>query len=289
MSTRRAGPFEFDHGAQFFTARSREFRAFLEPMLQAGVVAAWPARFAEIQRSQIVATRRWGNENPHFVGVPGMSAVGRKLASGLNIRLETAVRSVSRVGDRWQLFGGGDVLLGEFDWVIVTAPATQAADLLASASIASYARRVRMRACYALLLGFDEPQDLPWNAALVRGADISWISVNSSKPGRAEPFCLVVHSTNTWAEANVDEDIEVIRHHLAEECREVAGIDTAAAAFVDVQRWRYANVDEQHGDLFALDAGQRLAMCGDWFVRGRVEGAFRSAIALAGRIADEAA
>jgi renalase len=289
MSTRRAGPFEFDHGAQFFTARSREFRAFLEPMLQAGVVAAWPARFAEIQRSQIVATRRWGNENPHFVGVPGMSAVGRKLASGLNIRLETAVRSVSRVGDRWQLFGGGDVLLGEFDWVIVTAPATQAADLLASASIASYARRVRMHACYALLLGFDEPQDLPWNAALIRDADISWISVNSSKPGRAEPFCLVVHSTNTWAEANVDEDIEVIRHHLAEECREVAGIDTAAAAFVDVQRWRYANVDEQHGDLFALDAGQRLAMCGDWFVRGRVEGAFRSAIALAGRIAVEAA
>lgn len=146
-----------------------------------------------------------------------------------------------------------------------------------------------MHACYALLLGFDEHQDLPWNAALVRDADISWISVNSSKPGRAGPFSLVVHSTNAWADAHVDEDTEIVRHHLAQECREVAGIDTAAAAFIDVHRWKYANVDEQGGDDFALDAGQRLAMCGDWFVGGRIEGAFRSASALAESIAREAA
>lgn len=286
MATRRAGRFEFDHGAQFFTARSDAFRAFIDPLLTAGVVADWTARFAELQRDRKIASRRWDNGNPHYVGVPSMNAVARHLASDLDIRRKTAVRSLARSGARWHLIGDEKRLLGEFDWVVVTAPAAQAAQLLAATSIASAATGVRMQACYALLLGFDKPVDLPWHAALVHDANISWISVNSSKPGRPEPFSLVVHSTNAWADAHVDEEAEAVRSHLADEVGAVTGVDVASAAFCDLHRWRYANADRQDGALYALDPDQRLAACGDWFVRGRVEGAFSSAKALAGRIGD---
>jgi len=287
MATRRAGSFRFDHGAQFFTARTQAFRTFLEPLIEAGVVADWPARFAELRRGQVAERRQWGDDHPHYVGAPGMNAIGKALASGLDVRLDTAVTSLSRRGARWQLAGDGQRSLGEFDWVIVTAPAAQSADLLAPTSLAAVAARVRMHACFTLLLGFEAPVDLPWQAALVHDADISWISVNNSKPRRPAPSSLVVHSTNAWANAHADADIETVKRHLLDECREVTGIDTAAAAFVDVHRWRYANVDPQSGDLFALDSDQRLAACGDWFIRGRVEGAFSSAHALAGKILQE--
>jgi renalase len=289
MATRRADPFAFDHGAQFFTARSKAFRSFLEPLVEVGVIADWPARFVEIRRGRAVSSRPWSDAYPHFVGVPGMNALARQLASGLRVRLQTNVRSMNRRGARWQLLGERQELLGEFDWVVVTAPAAQAAEIIGPASIEADAARVRMHACFALLLGFEEPRDLPWDAALVRDADISWVSVNSSKPGRPASFSLVVHSTNAWADAHVDEDTELVRRHLAEEFRKVTGIDAAGAACTDLHRWRYANVDKQDGELYALDAGQRLALCGDWFVRGRVEGAFTSARALAERILQEAA
>jgi len=284
MATRRAGPFEFDHGAQFFTAQTRAFHAFIEPLLNAGVVADWPARFAELQRDRIVATRRWGGDNPHYVGFPAMNAVGKALASGLDIRLGTAVHTLAQDGARWQLFDDGQRLLGEFDWLVVTAPAEQAAELLASTSIGAAAANVRMQACYALLLGFDTPVDLPWQTAIVRDADISWISVNNSKPGRPESFSVVVHSTNAWANAHMDRDSEAVQRHLAGEFTTVTGIDIGAASFVDLHRWRYANADRHDGDLYALDTGQRLAACGDWFVKGRVESAFTSASALAGAL-----
>jgi predicted NAD/FAD-dependent oxidoreductase len=280
MATRRAGTFQFDHGAQFFTARTRSFRTFLEPLVEAGVVADWPARFAELRRGQIVESRQCNDDYPHYVGTPGMNAIGKALASGLDVRLDTAVTSLERQGAGWQLAGDGQRPLGEFDWVIVTAPAAQAADLLSHTSLAAVATSVRMRACYALLLGFDEAVELPWQAALVHDADISWISVNSSKPGRLSSSSLVVHSTNAWADAHADANIEDVRRHLLGECSDVTGIDMAAA-FVDVHRWRYANVDRQEGNSFALDPDQGLAACGDWFVRGRVEGAFSSANALA--------
>ena len=280
MATRRAGSFKFDHGAQFFTARTRAFRTFLEPLVEAGVIADWPARFAELRRQHVVESRQWSDDNPHYVGTPGMNAIGKALAFGLDVRLNTAVASLSRKREQWQLADDGRRPLGEFDWVIVTAPAAQAADLLAPTALASAAASGRMHACYALLLGFDEAVNLPWEAAVVRDADISWISVNSSKPGRPSSSSLVVHSTNAWADAHVDDDVESVRRHLLGEFRDVTGIDSAAA-FVDVHRWRYANVDRQQGDSFALDPDQQLAACGDWFVRGRVEGAFSSANALA--------
>ena len=228
-----------------------------------------------------MVNRAWDGENPHYVGFPAMNAVGKALASGLDIRLETAVRSLAQDGARWQLFGDGQRLLGEFDWVVVTAPAGQAAELLAPTSIAAAAANARMHACYALLLGFDKPVDLPWQAAIVHDADISWISVNNSKPGRPESFSVVVHSTNAWANAHMDSDLGAVQRHLAGEFSAVTGIDVGAASFVDLHRWRYANADRHDGDLYALDTGQRLAACGDWFVKGRVEGAFTSARALA--------
>ena len=287
MATRRAGIFEFDHGAQFFTARSRAFRRFLEPLVEAGAVADWQARFAELRRDEIVGIRQWDGRQPHYVGVPGMNAVGRALASGLDVRLETAVRSLARKGERWQLLGDGGRPLGEFDWVIVTAPSAQTAELLASTSLASAAANSRMQACCALLMGFEETVDLPWQAALVDDADISWISVNSSKPDRPATSSIVAHSTNHWADDHLDDETGAIQQHLADEFRDLTGIDPATATFVGLHRWRYANSDRQGGDVYALDTGQRLAACGDWFVRGRVEGAFTSVRALAERILQE--
>jgi predicted NAD/FAD-dependent oxidoreductase len=36
MATRYAHDYEFDHGAQFFTARTLEFREFLQPLVDDG-------------------------------------------------------------------------------------------------------------------------------------------------------------------------------------------------------------------------------------------------------------
>ena len=46
MATRYGADFEFDHGAQFFTARSAAFKDFLEPLVAHEIVACWHARFA---------------------------------------------------------------------------------------------------------------------------------------------------------------------------------------------------------------------------------------------------
>ena len=191
---------------------------------------------------------------------------------------ETQIDNIERFGKHWILTDSNSSTFDHYDWVVLTAPAVQTA-VLASAypNLVALCGERTMQPCFALMLGFAEPMQLPWQAALVRNADISWISVNSSKPGRAEPFTLLVHSTNAWADDHIDDKLEDVQEHMLREASSVCGEDLRHAEHCDVHRWRYANIAKQRGPEFYIDDKAQLAACGDWFVRGRIEAAYTSA------------
>ena len=282
MATRSAGAFQFDHGAQFFTARDKRFKRFLEPAINQGYIAIWRARFAELDGSVITAARIWDEAPAHYVGVPRMSQIGARLAAGLNLRAETEITRLERRDGRWLTYDQQGQAAGEFDWVISAIPAAQAARLLPPLFSGHAAiRQKKMLACYSLMLGFAAPLRLGWQAALVANANISWLSQDSSKPGRPDEATLVAHSTNEWAEAHIEADQEYVQRRLCREVEQVAGIDTGRAAHIGLRRWRYANIGRQAGQAFFIDPAAKLAAVGDWCSHGRIEAAFLSACKLA--------
>ena len=282
MATRYSGKFEFDHGAQFFTARSARFRAFLQPLIDAGVVANWKARFAEYDGNCLSTLRSWNDEYPHYVGTPRMNRIGKTLSADLDVVFEADISAVDRGRDGWTLSDSNGAETGPFDWLVMTSPAAQTAALAQGfAGLSAFCGERRMLGCFALMLGFARPIDLPWHAALVRNADISWLSVNSSKPARGSAFSLLVQSTNAWAEAHLEKDRDFVLEHLLDAASQVTGEDLRAAVHRQAHRWRYANIDRQSGPTFFVDDDSRLAACGDWCVRGRIEAAFTSASDLA--------
>ncbi|NND35785.1 MAG: FAD-dependent oxidoreductase [Gammaproteobacteria bacterium] len=285
MATRSAGAWEFDHGAQFFTARTPEFQDFLRPLREQELVAEWRASCVELNGRKIKAVRNWSQDFPRLVATPKMNALGKWLADGLTVRANVNVQELERDGAGWHLIDATLASLGPFDWVVSSAPAPQTAALLPDYSpLHDHARGIAMQACFALLLGFDAAPDPDWQAALVHDADIGWISVNSSKPGRSSACSIVVHSTNAWAEQHIDDPVDDVTAHLVRTVSEISGIEANSAAHCDLHRWRYANINTQRRAA-QVDPDNRLAACGDWFVRGRVEGAFTSAQRLLSQLA----
>ena len=59
IATRRSEPYFFDHGAQFFKARSAEFKDFINPMIKQGIIQTWNARFVEFENRKITTRRNW--------------------------------------------------------------------------------------------------------------------------------------------------------------------------------------------------------------------------------------
>ena len=285
LATRRAAPWHFDHGAQFFTARSPEFRAVVEQWIASGDLDIWEADFVEIDGNRVCFGRRWTRAVPHYVAVPGMNALGKRLAAGLDIRLQTRVAAVEHEAGAWCLRDAANMSLGTADWVVTACPAPQSHALLPDCFIHRDAlASKRMVSCFALMLGLAEAPAIPWQAALLRNADLSWISLSSAKPGRPEASAIVALATNCWSEAHMEDDREQVAEHLLGEVRKIVGHGLPEILHRDLHRWRYANIPTQRGERSLFDPGNRLAACGDWCVYGRVEGAFASAMDLAQRL-----
>jgi renalase len=282
MSTRRADLFSFDHGAQFFTARAIEFQEALKPLLLDGVVKPWCGQFIEFDGAQVVRRYAWNEHQPHYVGVPSMSAVVKYFARGLDIRTNSRIIGLHR-SSTWSLEDQNGIVYGPFDRVIITAPIAQTMALLPNTiSFFSSGPLPVMQACYSLMLGFNEPLNLNFDAALVKNKDISWISVNSSKPGRPPAPTILVHATNRWADKHLETPSEEVLAYLLQEASDVIKLDlNHLAKHRSVHLWRYANIKKQPSSDPYWDNELGIGVCGDWCLQGRVEAAFLSGFRLA--------
>lgn len=286
MATRRAEPYAFDHGAQYFRARTPDFKRLLKIYADRGIVLPWHARYAELDRNRELCAELWPDSDPCYVASPAMNSLAKALGVDTDVRLQTRVTGIKRYAGSWRLRGEDGSELGDFDWVIAATPAPQAADLMPAAfEHGTTLRAAKLSASFTLMLGFEQPLELGWDAARIHAADLSWIAVNSSKPGRnPEHFSVVAQSSNAWADAHVEDDLQAVARHLSEEFRAITGEDPATAVHRALHRWRFANPSTDEVDLTLVDEANRLAACGDWCGAGRVESAFLAAQRISTRV-----
>ena len=265
MATRRAGGLQFDHGAQYCTARGEPFRSRLLEWQGRGAVAEW-------------LPGKW-------VGIPRMTAPARSLAEGLQVFREYPVTGLAGGPGRWRLVSSAapasPVEQQTFDAVIMAIPAPQASPLAVSAGVRFAAlERVRYAPCLTLMLAFDRPTRLEEPALSPADGPIAWIARNNTKPGRgAAQETLVLHATPDWSRAHLEDAPDRTADAMLQAAR--ASIGAADPVFRMVHRWRYARVEQVAGGPFAWDPARRVGACGDWGGGARVEAAFDSGEALA--------
>ena len=282
MSTRRNDTHQWDHGAQFFTARSQAFKAILAPLMSSGTVVEWQPNITTLSPNQAPFKRPWFE--PHYVAAPGMNSLLKALGQDFNIQLSTRVEKLVAVAERWQLFDDQDQLLGEFDWVVSSAPLPQTQELLPATLLGDTLARYQMLPCYSLLLTVDDA-DLPhFDAAKVNNSPLNWISFNHRLPGRnIKAGTVVAHTNAEWAAEHLEDDQDAVKQQLVENFCALTGVAAAAITSAQLHRWRYALSAEvaEPDSAFVLNVPAKLAACGDWCLGGRVEAAFTSAQQLA--------
>ncbi|PPR77688.1 MAG: hypothetical protein CFH01_01407 [Alphaproteobacteria bacterium MarineAlpha2_Bin1] len=277
LATRRINDFNFDHGAQFFTVKTKEFRNLVTLLEEKNVVQRWDARFAEYDMSKVTHSHQWNSEYPHYVGVPNMNSIGKYLSKNLNIRLNTKINKITSDKNSLEVFDDEGNSQGNFDWVLFAIPPKQIIETIPrNFKYYDKIKNLDMLGCYSLLLGFDNKIELPFDAALVTRAKISWISINSTKPLRPKNFTMVINSTNKWADENMNMPDDKVKKFLLNETSKILNKNLSNLKVIDLQRWRYANISRQKLAKPLIDKENRIGVCGDWCIQGRVEFAFIS-------------
>ena len=266
MATRHFGGFDFDHGAQYFTARGPTFRKSIQAWRMDGHVTEW--------------------FDDGFVGTPDMTAPAHALADGLVVLFNYQASRLQRNDQGWSLLpvngSQRQTNAGGFSAVILAVPAPQAAALAASAELKiTELDAIRYAPCWALMMAFSAPRVLPDDRIQSDDNMIAWIARNTSKPGRnKDRETVVLHATPSWSERHLEMNHEEVANRLIARVRSLTSVQDQPL-FSIAHRWRYALVEQTLGRTHLWNADDGLGACGDWCLGPRVEAAFDSGNALA--------
>jgi predicted NAD/FAD-dependent oxidoreductase len=284
LSTRRAepptGPQRFDHGAQFVTAATASFQAFMQEAVTAGAARVWEARLVSVDRGGDAQPLR---EAERFVGAPGMNAIVKHALSGLEPRLSSRVIRMVGGPGAWTLHLEGGGQDGPFERVAITLPPEQLIDFLARsdgdfADIITEARRTAIAPCWTVMAVLDAGFDPGFDGAKVYGGAIRWMTRMGARPAGAEQEAVVLQASPDWSQAFLEDDPDFVSRQLCEEA--FVRFAMPAPVWSAAHRWRYAMVTDPAGSPYALAEGATSGVAGDWRLGGKAEAAWTSGEAL---------
>lgn len=270
LATRRAeNDLQFDHGAQYVTAKSEGFKSLLNELTAKGAAGEWQM-----------------GDRTGFVGTPSMNALAKAQADGLTIRRQTQVTSVLETGSTWSVTTGDDTL--EFDRLIITAPAPQTIALLGDDHpLSKCMAHVTLLPCWTLMAAFEKVPAALKATYHDPDAPLAWIAQESTKPGRANTNTFVAQASPHWSQSHLELEKPAATDLMLTELCKVLGLDRANMVHADAHRWRYAKVDTPLGSPYLANAPETLFLGGDWCIGARVEAAWQSGTSIAEKVLEQ--
>ena len=263
LATRRVGDLQFDHGAQSVTARDPDFAAVMRALVAKGAAAVWHD----------------GSGTGHLVGVPGMSALTRAMAVGLDLRHLAKVTSINADGAGWSV--AVEDAAQRFDVVVITAPAPQLAGLVgADHPLVDAVSAVRFAPCLTLMAAIDAKP--AFGTQSDASHPLAWIAADSSKPGRPQggPTQWVAQASPAFSALYLEETAADIAARMLPMFCDRLQVTADKVIHAEAHRWRYARVTAALGQPF-VQSGSTLYAAGDWCIGPRVEAAWISGDAVA--------
>jgi renalase len=277
MATRRIEGSVFDHGAQYFTMENKIFKDYATKWLEKGILKQWP--------SQVNRSLPEPFNQPVFIGKNGMTALPKFLAQNLPIKLNRRITIINYRDNQWEIISDADEFF-KADAMILTAPLPQSLDLIKSGNLHSangfYHKldAISYYSCLALMVLTKGKVDFPEPGAIkLSGEPLSWIADNSQKEISRGNSAITIHAGNEFSRKYWEMENDA----LAKNILYIASdwIDAEYDTY-QLKRWTYSQprslYPERH---FFLTTPLPLALAGDAFAEGGVEGAALSGLAAA--------
>ena len=227
------------------------------------------------------ATDTWRLEDgrSRIVGVPGMAALPKALAKGLNITLNTRVTALTARGGLWEI--ETDAGKTTATHVIVTVPAPQLAPILGEThAVVQQAERVEMDPCMTVMAAFDHDRTGPFVSRRDENDVLAWIAQDNSKPGRSTALqTWVAQARSDWSIEHIDADRAEIKTQMVKMLCEELSFCPSALRHAGLQGWRYGIVKTPLGQPFVSHA--KLWAGGDWCCGPKVQDAWHSGTQIA--------
>jgi renalase len=313
VATRRRDTYIFDHGAQNLRAPTPELARLLTAELPSDQLRdiglpVWTfdgaGALAEGDPAQ--------NADPKWIYRDGLDRLGELLGAGLEIHRGVRIAVLRRtknqeprtdmratgsrfsvlgsMPERWSLIDAKGQAAGTADFVLLTPPAPQAAEIVAASELDAILKDALLaelahasyRRCISLAIAYPRRIDRPYYALVNtdRAHAIAWLALEHAKaPERCPPghSLLIAQMASRWSLDHWHAPIDQLEQLIVPQVAALLGEDLRAPLWSDVQRWPYA-LPDRGADFATLNGGSGgLFFAGDYTAGlGRVHLAIES-------------
>lgn len=253
LATRRIGNGKADHGAQFFTVRTKELEDETQDWLKQGWIKRW-----------------YGEKYPRYTAVDGMNGLAKQLAGDLPTMLGSKVIKINKGQNGYQLLDEkGDKFYAEK--ILLTMPAPQIVQLLKASnftieySLLRQLQKITFQPTYVGVFQLNEetvlPSDGQVDSDLPEGVERI---VDHKKKGISEETIVSVYMTADWSRKYYGEDyvLGLIKERLE------SLVDWSGLESEQLKRWRYAQAKQTIQQPYLDLTGEgTLVAAGDAFLR----------------------
>ncbi|MBD2480655.1 NAD(P)/FAD-dependent oxidoreductase [Planktothrix sp. FACHB-1365] len=297
MATRRLSGTRADHGVRYLEAKGEQLQQLIEQLKTCepleNQLQLWTNTVYEFKdnKLQIPAISQ-----PYYIIPSGMSTVGKFLAQGLNIRLNSRVNALTITPEKtWQCHIESinsnaieSSIIAKF--VVIAIPAPQVLMLLEASNIAiesnfiASIKSVEYDPCITVIAGYsiDKSQALPkWRAVSFSDDKIlDWVGVDSSKRLNPTQPVFVIQSNRNFAEQYLEEtDLTLAGEQLIHQAANTLLPELKTPDWLQIHRWRYGFCRKPLSvSCLTTLTPLPLVCAGDWCGGNQIEGALKSGI-----------
>jgi len=265
----------FDHGTQYFSPKTTEFKRFTKKLIEKKILKIWGGNHKFLSDK-----KKENKKHVKVIGRKGNNDISKFLLKNVKCYFQSELKKINFQNRKWNLvFNDGE--MKNYENLILTCPFPQLKKLSKKYIKNSFIReKIKMDANITILIEIKKT-NLGYSSFLFNDRILGWAGYeNSKKRFKSKSDLWTLQSTFNWANKKINQNKVLKKTNakiLIDKFFKLTGIKRTKILFSLNHGWKYSSNSKPLKLKSYWNSRLNLGVCADWFNGPRLESGWISA------------
>ena len=265
----------FDHGTQYFSPKTPEFKKFTKKLIEKKILKIW-----EGNHKFLSDKKKENKKHVKVIGRKGNNDISKYLLKNVRCYFQSELKKINFKNRKWNLiFNDGEIK--NYENLILTCPFPQLKKLSKKYIKNSFIKeKIKMDANITILIEIKKTK-LGYSSFLFNDRILGWAGYeNSKKRFKSKTDLWTLQSTFNWANKKINQNKVLKKTNakiLIDKFFKLTGIKRTKVLFSLNHGWKYSSNSKPLKLKSYWNSRLNLGVCADWFNGPRLESGWISA------------
>tara|TARA_B100000530_G_scaffold328062_1_gene268495 strand:+ start:4 stop:975 length:972 start_codon:yes stop_codon:yes gene_type:complete len=265
----------FDHGTQYFSPKTPEFKKFTKKLIEKKILKIW-----EGNHKFLSDKKKENKKHVKVIGRKGNNDISKYLLKNVRCYFQSELKKINFQNRKWNLiFNDGEIR--NYENLILTCPFPQLKKLSKKYIKNSFIKeKIKMDANITILIEIKKT-NLGYSSFLFNDRILGWAGYeNSKKRFKSKSDLWTLQSTFNWANKKINQNKVLKKTNakiLIDKFFKLTGIKRRKVLFSLNHGWKYSSNSKPLKLKSYWNSRLNLGVCADWFNGPRLESGWISA------------